>query len=54
MPTQIIEFLGLTIDTIEMDIRIPKDKMQDITVILITMIRERKATAAELESLAGK
>ena len=53
-PTQIIEFLGLTIDTIEMVVRIPKDKMQDIMVILITMIRKRKVTVAELESLAGK
>ena len=53
-PTQIIEFLGLTIDMIQMVIRIPKDKMQDITLILITVIHERKATAAELESLMGK
>ena len=45
-PTQIIEFLGLTIDTIKMVVRIPKDKMQDITLILVTM--------AELESLTGK
>ena len=53
-PTQIIEFLGLTIDTIQMVVRILKDKMQDITLILITIIRKRKAMAAELESLAGK
>ena len=53
-PTQIIEFLGLTIDTIHMVVRIPKDKMQDITLILIMKIRKRKAMAAELESLVGK
>ena len=53
-PTQIIEFLGLTIDSIQMVVRILKEKMQDITLILITIIWKRKVTAAELESLAGK
>ena len=52
-PMQVIEFLGLMIDTIEMVMRIHRDKMQDITLILITIIRKCKATAAELESLEG-
>ena len=39
---------------IKMVVRIPKDKIQDITLILITIIHKRKARAAELESLAGK
>ena len=29
-PTKMIEFLGLIIDTREMVVQIPKDKMQDI------------------------
>ena len=56
-PTQIIEFLGLTIDTIQMVVRIPKEKIQDqfpTALILITIIWKRKVTAAELESLTGK
>ena len=53
-PAQVIEFLGLKIDTIQMVIRIPKNKMQDIILILITIIHKRKATAVESESLAGK
>ena len=53
-PTQIIEFLGLTIDTKQMVVQIPKDKMQDISLILITFIRKMKVTAVELESLMGK
>ena len=53
-PTQIIEFLGLTIDTIQMVVRIPKDKMLDITLISITIIRKRKEMAAELESLTDQ
>ena len=52
--TQVIKFLGLTIDTIQMVVRIPKNKMQKLTLILITIIWKRKAMAAELESLAGK
>ena len=39
---------------IKMVVRIPKDKMQNITLILITIIWKRKTTAAELDSLAGK
>ena len=53
-PTQVIEFLGLTTDSRQMVARIPRDKIQDITIILITVIKKYKATAAELESLAGK
>ena len=53
-PTQLIEFLGLMIETIDMVVRIPRAKMQDITLILINIIQKHKATAAELESLAGK
>ena len=52
-PTQVIEFPGLMIDTIKMVVRIPRDKMQDITLILIHIIRKHKATAAELESWQG-
>ena len=53
-PTQVTEFLGLTIDTIQIVVQIPKDKMQDISFILITMIRKRKATAAEQIKLYSK
>ena len=53
-PTQVIEFFCLTIDTIQMVVRIPKDKMQDLTLMLIHIIRKHKATTAELKSLAGK
>ena len=49
-PTQVIEFLGLMIDTIQMVVRILSHK----TLILIHIIRKCKATVAELVSLAGK
>ena len=44
-PTQIIEFLGLIIDIIQMVVRILNEKIQDITVFLITIIQKRKAVA---------
>ena len=53
-PVQVIEFLGLTIDSVLMVVRVPNDKFQDISSILITMIKKCKATGYELESLAGK
>ena len=49
-----IEFLGLTIDSVLMVVRVPDNKLQDISSILITMIKKLKATGYELESLAGK
>ena len=53
-PVQVIEFLGLTIDSVLMVVRVLQDKFQDISSILITMIKKCKATGYELESLAGK
>ena len=51
---QVIEFLGLTIDSMLMVVQVPQDKLQDIGGILMTMIRKCKATGYELESLASK
>ena len=53
-PVQVIEFLGLTIDLVLMVVRVPQDKLQDISSILITMIKKCKATGYKLESLTGK
>ena len=39
-PVQVTEFLGLTIDSVLMVIRIPQDKLQDIKGILISMIKK--------------
>ena len=51
---QVIEFLGLTIDSVLMVVRVPGDKLQDICSFLITMIKKCKAIGYKLESLAGK
>ena len=53
-PVQIIQFLGLTIDTIGMVIKVTEDKRADILTILTKMIQKRKATSLNLQSLAGK
>ena len=53
-PATVVEFLGLMIDTEHMVICIPQDKLQDIAHIITKMIKTRKATSWELQSLAGK
>ena len=53
-PSTVVKFLGLTIDTNSMVIRIPHDKLQDTVKIISKMIKQRKATSWELQSLAGK
>ena len=53
-PVQVIQFLGLTINTIRMVIKVPEDKRVDILTILTKMIQKRKATSLNLQLLAGK
>ena len=53
-PVQVIQFLGLTIDTTLMVIRVPEDKRTDILKILQKMLHKRKAIGLDLQSLAGK
>ena len=53
-PATVVEFLGLTLDTEHMIIHIPEDKLEDIAGIIAKMIKARKATSWELQSLAGK
>ena len=52
-PVQVIQFLGLTIDTVQMVVKVPEDKRADILEILTKIIHKRKATSWELQSLAG-
>ena len=53
-PVQVIQFLGLTIDTIFVVIKVPGDNRTDILKILTKMIRKRKAISLDLQSLTGK
>ena len=53
-PVQVIQFLGLTIDTVLMVIKVMDDKRADILKILTKMVWKRKATSLDLQSLVGK
>ena len=53
-PATVMEVLGLTLDTENMVICIPQDKLHDIADIINKMIKTRKATSWEWQSLAGK
>ena len=52
--TQIIEYLGLLIDTILRIICIPQDKQRDLFQHLSDVITAESATASSLQSLSGK
>ena len=53
-PVQVIQLLGLTIDKILMVVKVMEDKRSDILKLLTKMIRKRKTTSLDLQSLAGK
>ena len=53
-PTQCLEFLGLTLDSILMQIRIPRDKVLNIILMIKTTLLRRTVKARFLASLAGK
>lgn len=52
-PSCIITFLGLEIDTIEMVIRIPQEKLFEVRQKLQTILNKKKTTLKELQSLVG-
>ena len=52
-PSQITRFLGIDIDSICMELRLPTDKLEKLVTQLRLYIRRRKATRLELEGLGG-
>ncbi len=52
-PGQVIRFLGIDIDTVDMELRLPADKLLKLMELLKFYINKRKASKKELESLAG-
>lgn len=53
-PTTSLVFLGLVIDTIHMQIRIPPPKIQEMLSILTHHIQKRTITINSLQSIVGK
>ena len=52
-PTTIIEYLGLTIDTEKMVIKIPCDKIQELNDKILYVLGKQKVTLSNLQPLAG-
>ena len=53
-PTQVIEFLGLTINTITMTIGIPEDKSEQILKELQELLQLKKTSVKHLQTIAGR
>ena len=53
-PTQCLEFLGLTLDSIRMQIRIPRDKVLNIILMIKTTLLRRTIKTRLLAAIAGK
>ena len=53
LPTTVITFMGLELDSISMEARLPSDKLDKLRVQLATFSHRRKVTLTELQSLVG-
>ena len=53
-PVTSLKFLGLVVDTVAMEVRIPEDKLVDLRLTLRQAIERRKMTLQEIQSLVGK
>ena len=52
-PCTNIEYLGLTIDSDELLVKIPQDKIEKLQDQLTTVLSNRKVTLKEMQSLIG-
>ena len=52
-PSTTISFLGILLDTVRMEIRLPEDKLVRIKDTLSTWLEKKKATKREILSLVG-
>ena len=53
-PTTTITYLGITIDSQAMEIRLPDEKLESIMALLVSWQKTKKCTKRELLSLIGK
>ena len=55
-PVTCLKFLGLEVDTVDMQVRIPQDKLKDLrdTIAWVISRADKKITLKELQSLIGK
>ncbi len=52
-PTTVLEYLGLTIDTVNMLVKIPDDKILELKEKLSFVLKSKKAILKVLQSLTG-
>ena len=52
-PTRVITFLGITLDTVLMEARLPEDKLEKAKALLEDFQRQQKVTLRVLQSLIG-
>lgn len=54
-PTTCLKFLGLEVDTVALQVRIPEDKLNDLKELVASLLNGRKKiTLRQLQSLIGK
>ena len=53
-PTTKLVFLGIELDTVDLAMRVPRDKVQDIVAILHKLLTHRSVRRRELASVVGK
>ena len=54
VPVTTLTFLGITLDTVKMEARLPDDKLQELRALLDTLSATRRTSAAKLDSFLGK
>jgi hypothetical protein len=54
IPNQQTEFLGFEVDSVQMTLKLPKDKIKDIVTRCQEMVREDQTTVRKLAKLIGK
>jgi hypothetical protein len=52
-PCQVMIFLGLEIDTLNMVVRIPQKKLGDLRVMIVSALNKKKITLKNLQSITG-
>ena len=52
-PSTVLSFLGLEIDTLAMELRLPAEKLRDLQVLILSWCSRRSASKRDLESLIG-
>ena len=52
-PSSVLVFLGIEIDTVKGELRLPSDKLQRLTKALTTWLKKKSCSRKELESLIG-